>query len=427
MSDAVRTAVRACPVCGESLVEPLQEMAFAVPDNCALPDHYAIVWCGTCGFVFADVDACQRDYDRFYAKLSKYEAATASGGGEQPLDRARLDGLAAYLAERFGDRDAPLLDAGCGSGGLLVALRDVGFTDMTGLDPSSGCADSVRRGGFGAAVGGILPGTLVSEAGADAMAVAVGDAPEFAGRFAYVTLSHVLEHLYDLHDGLANVVSWLRPGGLVYIEVPDAGRYNEHYVVPDYYFDLEHINHFDEGSLRNLAAGVGLDVVDVVEKSIPVSSTLAYPAIGMVCRATASAAGPAGVAPASLTRTRAARDSVVEYLRMSRDDPAWAPLDALAASGERVAVWGAGSLAQRLMTGGPLSRCAIEAFVDNDAKKQGSTLAGVPVHAPRWLRGFDGPVVVVAAVKGDEVVAQIRAMGLPNRVVIAAGGSVRAG
>lgn len=416
MSEPVRTAVRACPVCGETQVVPLHEMVFAVPDNCALPDRYAIASCTRCGLVYADVDASQRDYDRFYTELSKYESETASGGGEQPLDRARLEGLAAYLADRFEDRDAPLLDAGCGSGGLLAALRGVGFTDLTGLDPSPGCADAVRRGGFGAAVGGILPGTVAAEADGD-------DAPGFAGRFAYITLSHVLEHLYDLREGVENVVSWLRAGGLVYIEVPDAGRYHSHYVVPDYYFDLEHINHFDEGSLRNLAAEVGLEVLDVIQKSVPVSSTLEYPAIGIVCRANGPGAPNAGP---DLVRTHAAHDSVVEYLRLSRQDSAWAPLEALADSGERVAVWGAGSLAQRLMAGGPLSRCAIEAFVDNDAKKQGSTLAGVPVRAPEWLREFDGPVVVVAAVKGEEVVAQIRAMRLPNRVVVAGGGSVTA-
>jgi len=424
MSEPVRRAVRACPVCGDTQVEPLHEMAFAVPDNCALPDHYTIASCTRCGLVYADVDACQADYDRFYTELSKYESETASGGGEQPLDRARLDGLAAYLGDRFEVRDAPLLDAGCGSGGLLAALRDVGFTDLTGLDPSPGCADAVRRGGFGAAEGGILPGTLVSEAESDGSIVSLGEGPGFARRFAYITLSHVLEHLYDLREGVVNVVSWLRPGGLVYIEVPDAGRYHSHYVVPDYYFDLEHVNHFDEGSLRNLAAEVGLDVLDVIQKSVPVSSTLEYPAIGMVCRANGPGAPNAGP---ELVRTRAAHDSVVEYLRLSHEDAAWAPLEALATSGERIAVWGAGSLAQRLMTGGPLSRCSIVAFVDNDAKKQGSTLAGVPVRAPEWLREFDGPVVVVAAIKGEEVVAQIRAMGLPNRVVAAGGGSVTSG
>ena len=44
----------------------------------------------------------------------------------------------------------------------------------------------------------------------------------------------------------------LNPNGIIYIEVPDANRYSNYYVVPFYYFDCEHINHFDINSLKNL-------------------------------------------------------------------------------------------------------------------------------------------------------------------------------
>jgi SAM-dependent methyltransferase len=390
---------RACPVCDARRVEVLHRQLFVTPEGCALPSAYDVVCCQECGMVYADTDACQEDYDTFYRDLSKYDTpGLSTGGGDTPLDRARLVETAEFLAAHFLDRSKPLLDVGCGNGGLLAALAELGFSDLAGLDPSPNCARNVETAGFRATVGSVFS--------------AANEVTNLVGQSQYVVLSHVLEHLCELKAGLANVASWVRPGGLIWVEVPDGSRYAEHAVVPFYYFDIEHINHFDEGSLSNLAASLGLGVVTTVKKTIAVSADVLYPAVGILLSV------PEGDRrPAVLRRTDGAMKSVLEFVRLSHADDRWVQLGQLAAAGQEVAVWGAGSFAQRLMAASPLGQCDVVAFVDNDQSKQGTCLAGRPVHAPGWLKGFDGTIVVAAAIAADPILSEIQELGLSNRVV----------
>ena len=397
------TPVRACPVCGATSVEVLHRQRFSIPSECALPDAYDVVCCERCGMVYADTIASQDDYDAFYRDLSKYDTpGLSTGGGDTPLDHARLAETAEFLANHLPDRSAPLLDVGCGNGGLLTALAEAGFDNLEGLDPSPGCARNVRAAGFRATVGSLSTAT-------EAVA-------GLTGRFQYVVLSHVLEHLRDVRAGFERVVSLARPGGLIWVEVPDASRYVEYDVVPFYYFDIEHINHFDVGSLRNLAAESGLGVVAVERKTIAVSRDLLYPAVGVLMSVPETIRTCGQLRPAEGTRT-----SVLQYVCHSRGHDGWASLEQLETSGEPVAVWGAGSFAQRLMATSPLGRCAVVAFVDNDLSKQGTRLEGIAVHAPAWLKGFGGTVVVVAAFAADAILNDIEVLRIQNRVVVVSG------
>ena len=53
--------------------------------------------------------------------------------------------LARVLAEHLSDRDAPILDVGCGTGMSGRALADAGFTTIDGADLSSGMLDQAER------------------------------------------------------------------------------------------------------------------------------------------------------------------------------------------------------------------------------------------------------------------------------------------
>ena len=392
--------LRGCPVCGASGADVLHHQLFTVPEDWPLPCEYDVVACTACGFVYADTPACQADYDVLYRDLSKYEdASTATGGGDTAEDWTRLQVTARTVARFVSDVHAPVIDIGCGNGGLLRALRAEGFVDLSGIDPSPACACRVSDD-----VGTGIAGTLLSM---DEETLAA-----LRGRFAIVILSHVLEHLCDVPAALQVAVDFLGPDGVLYVEVPDAAGYAGHYVVPYYYFDGEHINHFDEGSLRNLAARLGLELLDAASKEMPLPDGLLYPAVWAAMRR------PADGASGTIVRDEAARASVQEFIRASRERDEWPELRELAERDEAVVVWGAGSHAQRMLRDTPLSDCAILYFVDMDSKKHGSSLAGHKVRPPEALAGFEGTIVVCAAVQASEIESAIRSRGLHNRVLL---------
>lgn len=396
----IRSALRPCPVCSHAEAEVLHPMRFVLPEGSQLPDAYDIVACCHCCFVYADTAGAQADYDCYYTNFSHYEdASVATGGGDSDTDRERLGATAAWLATRL-PHDARLLDIGCGNGGLLVALRERNFTRLAGLDPARGCVKRLRETGFEAWVG-----SLSTFSGAD-----------IPGVFDAILLSHVLEHIVDVHGALATLRDRLAPGGLLYVEAPDASRYVEHPFVPFYYFDSEHINHFDRTSLFNLGRLNGFNVIDCGEKYLPLPGGRRYPAVFALFSRNE---GATQAAPAP---SRGLRTSVEAYIAQSSADTTQdAALANLAASRHPVALWGAGSQAQRLLEHSPLKHCRIVAVVDRDRNKHGHIFAGRPVAAPESGLAelpAETVVVVAAALHADAILTQYRALGLPYQCLI---------
>jgi SAM-dependent methyltransferase len=365
-----------------------------------LPDMYDLVSCERCGFVFADTPATQKMYDTFYAEQSKYEDASVSSGGyASSWDRERFDVVVNYL-EKFVARNAAILDIGCANGGLLLALRDAGFTSLMGLDPSGQCVENVRSAGLEASQGGLFTQHL-----------GLGRSPGLD----CILLSHVLEHVCNLSSAICWVRSQLAQDGFVYVEVPDASRYAEYYKIPYYYFDCEHINHFDPVSVQNLFCSSGFALCDMRQRDIPTSAEDRYPVIAALFRQlSVTTNGAPAVA-------RDALGSIASYLARSAEDEVFATIGRLADRKDALMVWGAGQYAVRLLSTSRLGECTIVSFIDKDRRKQGMTLGSIPVQSPEALRGHRGPIVVCSALHSAEIAAEIRTMGFDNEIVVLKG------
>jgi len=392
----MNSVVRKCPVCASKRGDILHTQKFILPERYPLPNSYDIVECEHCGFVYADTSASQKDYDHYYEEFSKYEdKVTASGGGDKHYDAQRLERTASDIEKVISNKSATILDVGCGNGGLLLALKLKGYQNLFGLDPSVKCVTNVKELGIHAVKGGIFTSQLKEE-------------------FDFIILSHVLEHVYDLQKAMQILNSWLKIGGTLYIEVPNALRYPDHYIVPYYYFDIEHINHFDEQSINNLISSHDLILINSNAKEFPVSDSIVYPAFYAFCRKidNRKAAEEMTISKSKI------KESVVRHIEMSRSNDQWPELQTLTETQKGIIVWGAGSYAQRLLEGSLLGKCNIIAFIDKDSKKQGLHLKNVKIHSPDFLEGHQEPIVVCAALFSDEIVGEIHEMGLQNRIIV---------
>jgi SAM-dependent methyltransferase len=99
------------------------------------------------------------------------------------------------------DRDAYILDVGCGDGFWMETLRNLGFRRVVGFD----CAESALE--------------RAAEKGLD---VRQGDLYDFdvANAFDVILLCDTLEHLPDARDALARVHRALRTHGCLYLAAP---------------------------------------------------------------------------------------------------------------------------------------------------------------------------------------------------------------
>jgi SAM-dependent methyltransferase len=367
-----------------------------VPDGYPLPAEYSVVVCRRCGFIYADPDATQLDYDRFYYEWSKYDdPVTATGSGLSPYDAARLSTTASDIARALPSRAASILDAGCATGGLLTALRGQGFTAVAGLDPSPRCAAACRARGFEAYDG------------------SVASAPAHMPKFDCVVFSHVLEHVYDIPAFFVAVRRHLTPGGYLYLETPDATRYGDYLYVPLQEFNTEHINHFSARALENTARRFGFQPVMVEQKILQTAEDIHYPAIFGLFR------DCGGTADGLVVCDQELPSRIAAYIQHSQEQMESINLHVASqlANTQRVIVWGAGQLAMKLLGLPCLAQAKVRALVDNNPILRGKTLAGAPVVGPREIAGMREPIIIATLLYADEISAQIRHLRLSNPIL----------
>jgi 2-polyprenyl-3-methyl-5-hydroxy-6-metoxy-1,4-benzoquinol methylase len=237
---------RACPTCGGSDSRTELEK-----------DHLAVVRCASCDLVYVTPTFDEAHYKRVYAS-AEYQDIVRDLGIKSHEYRVRRFG--AERVELMG-RHLPgvarprYLDVGCSTGFVVEAARDRGWTAV-GLDLNPSAVEYGRGRGL------------------DLRAVALEDAGFEPGSFDAVSLFDVLEHLLDPLRTLRASARLLRPGGIVFLYVPNydsASRMlmgkHAHFIWPTH-----HLNYYTPATITDLmlrekltpvyVATEGLDIVD---------------------------------------------------------------------------------------------------------------------------------------------------------------------
>lgn len=105
---------------------------------------------------------------------------------------------------------AQILDFGCGSGVIALALSEAGY-NLTGCDISSAMIDHARRNDMGGNVNWVQ----LQAAGT------IDTLPFEQGQFDAIVASSVFEYLADFPATLAALVRVIKPGGWLIATVPD--------------------------------------------------------------------------------------------------------------------------------------------------------------------------------------------------------------
>ncbi len=254
---------RVCPVCGSAHKDLVFPIEFKLFDGHPMDGGYNLVQCNACGFVYADIAITQDDLDLYYAELSKYEDKTIStGGGFTQNDKNRLVDTARFIGEQIANKELKVLDLGCANGGLLQELKNIGFNNLTGVDPSAVCVDITRK-----------------EVGCDCFHYSLFDIPENFGKYDIIVSTHVLEHLLNVREAVAVMEKLLNPRGYIYIECPNAEHYRDVIHAPLQEFNAEHINHFTEVAFRNLMGRFGFQALVTADKIFKIASDQDYHAV----------------------------------------------------------------------------------------------------------------------------------------------------
>jgi len=356
---------------------------------------YDVVTCERCGFAYADGIPTQSTFDRYYREASKYEYHQRDGQ-ESPYDSARMEVIADLVVPLIPRRDAAVIDIGCASGRLLYLLRERGFGDVTGLDPSPGCAAAAER----------LYGVRVVQGD-------FGHFPPFDRAFDVAILVGVLEHVRDLDTAMRQLASTMAPDGVVYVEVPDALEFWRWPNAPFQDFSIEHINFFSPRSLANLFARYGFETVFCEQNS----RQQAYRTV--MSNVSAAFQKRPGGTP-TLIPDEDTRSALTRYVQQctAEEESIRSQIDRIVDSRQSIIVWGVGTNATRLLTTTRLANANITCFVDSNSKYHGKSVAGRRVESPDVLRSGSEPVLVLSRVFQQEISEQVRALSGPDREIL---------
>lgn len=194
------------------------------------------VICRACGLVWSD----PRPHDARQFYEAEYRLAYKNTYSPKPKHVVRAGKVAlsrfGKITQLLSSRKA-VLDVGTGGGEFAYLVQSLGHV-VSGIEPNRGYADhSIQQYGLAVQVG------------------FVQDAMFAPASFDIVTIWHVLEHTEDPGFILARLRSWLKPDGVLVVEVPNVEATCQ---APRNTFHEAHLYNFNVVSLRRLAKKQGL-------------------------------------------------------------------------------------------------------------------------------------------------------------------------
>lgn len=207
-------------------------------------DHYGLwsptVICKNCGLIFANPRLTMDSYRIFYTSdeyRQIYEGALYIDNAKRRFadfyGKHIFDELYPFIRGKNG---LEIMEFGCGAGWNLNHFYIKGYP-VTGYDYSPSLVEVGKLRGLN---------------------LTVGSTEKITGTYDVIVLSHVIEHFTDFFGEMKSILSHLKNGGIVYIEVPDmdniSGQLQNAHV---YYFTIRTLNHFlAKLGLRVIKSGV---------------------------------------------------------------------------------------------------------------------------------------------------------------------------
>jgi 2-polyprenyl-3-methyl-5-hydroxy-6-metoxy-1,4-benzoquinol methylase len=222
----------ACNLCGSA-----QKVLICSTDRRWKPLN--TVACAECGLMRTDPMPTDEELGAYYA--SGYRKDYQFAGSKPPrahiASSMRIAEARIAELERWMKPGARVLDFGCGSGEFAYLAQEAGC-EVTAFDPGSDYLDFAKQ-----------------EYGVEAFSSRWEDADLEAGSFDVITCFHVVEHLRQPVEAMAQMAQWLDDEGVVHIAVPDMRPNHK----PSFdRFHFAHVHGFISETLEAAALQAGL-------------------------------------------------------------------------------------------------------------------------------------------------------------------------
>jgi len=232
-----------CPVCKSTQIQ----LQLSAKDYTVSGESFSIVACNNCTHLFTQNVAQQNEIGKYYASENYISHSDTQIGLVNKLYhsiRKRTLQSKKKLIERETEKsNGNILDIGCGTGAFLNTMQKGGWK-ITGLEPDETARVKAKT------LYGIDPQPSnnifnLSNNSYDA-----------------ITMWHVLEHVHELNEYVAQLKNMLTEKGKIFIAVPNYTSYDaQHYGQFWAAYDVpRHLYHFSPESMKKLVEQHGLTI-----------------------------------------------------------------------------------------------------------------------------------------------------------------------
>ncbi|MDC0204247.1 class I SAM-dependent methyltransferase [Flavobacteriales bacterium] len=231
-----------CPACkGKKFVKKLD-----CKDHSTSKEQFTIVSCETCSFIFTNPRPSDKDLEKYYIS-DMYISHTNQKSGVfnwlyQTIRKHAINRKVRLLKKITTKKTH--LDIGCGTGDFLNACKKEGFVTK-----------------------GIEPSELARNQAINNFQLDVSENTDLSqfrsASFESISMWHVLEHVSNINDTIAQFSRVLKKGGIVIVAVPncnawDATYYKEFWAAWDVPI---HLWHFSKKTIEHLFKNHGFTLV----------------------------------------------------------------------------------------------------------------------------------------------------------------------
>lgn len=233
----------ACPVCKSNAVK----FSFKAKDYTVSGKNFEVWFCNDCTLKFTSNPPAESEIGKYYAAESYISHSDSNEGFINKLyHRVRVITLASkrkLIVNETGKSSGNLLDIGSGTGAFANEMQNSGW-NVTALEP-----DELARKN--------------SSELYNINALSTSNLFKLEEKFDAITMWHVLEHVYPLHEYIDQIKRLLKPNGKLFIAVPnyqsdDATKYGASWAAWDV---PRHLYHFSPESMRKLLSIHGLNLL----------------------------------------------------------------------------------------------------------------------------------------------------------------------
>jgi len=360
-----------CRLCGSlANTKILHKLNFSKSNTKEIIGNYDVCICNACGFGYADGVFNQKDLNQYYMDNSKYEGFLDSDDLDDVYEDWFL--LVTNLVEKYiSDYNTHIMDIGCATGGMLKRLQKIGYTNLTGVDPSPVCVDHINK-----------------ISGAKGICATIDHLDKENSADVILTF-FVLEHIADIHKTMRQLSDMTNKKGYLFVSVPDVCGFNTSNDSPFQEFSIEHINYFSQHSLKFLASMYGFDLVEYAKfhrgwmicvfrkfhDSLTEASLISY-----------------------IENSKKLEDSIIKKIK-----PYW---------DKQIIVWGLGTFCRYLLAENILSKCEITTFVDQNPHYSGVSMTvndrDIPVILPPDLNDTSTPIMIISKFYQKDILLSIK-------------------